>query len=1040
MSHQGTGISEQVLGALRDVCAEQGAWPLLAVQTQYSLLYGTANPSAFAAVFARLYGDVAPQAAAPAKKTVAMSTVGAGSPTLGLLPSAQAAVPVPELVPPSGPWALLADDGDLMALPEVVRTWGRAHVAVGVTLVLQAHLAEPAVVVFMVPTETAYKHLCRILSWRHEDPDGWRLWQLSGDCTRDFSEIIALCDDDTWCERLAACGAEVFRRWHDQRPDTVWPLVFAPLITDLTAHDQRRARALCALHDKKTKKPALSIHDANVARISLEQLPDICRQVPQDILCRGAELLARCTYCPGAPGANGLPVLHMPQLRVADPNRLLAERAQNGVYKRYGDHPSAAVQQRLHYELGVIQRKGFASYILAVEQIAQGRRTCGRGSGASSLVCYALGITNVDPVRYHLVFERFLSDERLDPPDIDIDFPYDERDSVLQRVISEYGREHVAMIATHQRLSHRGALREAARLAGKGRVETSQRAQAYRVAERYGGGYLAEGQAEGQAENQADSEWSDIVAHSALLTGQTRHCGLHCGGVVITDDPVRDLVPVHAAAKIINGDHVPAIAWEKDGAEAMGLVKMDLLGNRSLAVVRDVLDDLAADGISIDESRWRPQDDPLVKRLIERGRTMGCFYIESPAMRLLNAKAGQIDFDRLVVHSSIIRPAANTWINVYLERLAYFTAHGEHKSEWYPHPVLQGLLSDSFGVLSYQEDVMLVAKELAGFRIHEQNILRKALGKSDTPQRLAALETQFFAGCREKGVDESVYALVWNMITSFAGYSFCKAHSASYAMVSYQCACLKIHNPAYFMARVIAHEGGFYDRSAYVEEARRFHVQIEAPCVVRSEWLTRGEGAGTIRLGFHCVGGLGQQLADRICDARKQDSFSGIGDFIARVPVHRRQLQILYDAGAFDGLLREVPLAQRQWLVRAWMHRLHNSEQRTPVETLSFLDRTVDLDEELVPPSGLKSIDQRTRDRRMFQVLGCLPRAHPFALWDIPQRQWQCRHVHPRAAQHRITLWAWCITRKQVRAVQKNKRNGTEFTAPHKQAMAFVDA
>ncbi|MHC5068691.1 MAG: helix-hairpin-helix domain-containing protein, partial [Planctomycetota bacterium] len=714
-------------------------------------------------------------------------------------------------------------------------------------------------------------------------------------------------------------------------------------------------------------------------------------------------------FLPGSPDANGCPEWQLPV--VTDGPAQLRTRCLDGARCRYGDPLPADAQARLEHELAIISRKGFSGYILIVADLCAGRRTCGRGSAASSIVCYCLGITHVDPLRYNLVFERFLSDARFDPPDIDVDFPWDERDAVSQAAIARHGRDHVAWVSTHQHTGGRGALRLAAGLHGQGRSQVSSEIRARRVAEAHGG-Y----QAASTGYHAVSADWATIDADAAALHGLPRHCGLHCGGVVITRAPVRELVPVHPARKQLNGAPLPAIAWEKDGAEAMGLVKIDLLGNRSLAVIRDVLADLREDGITIDEDRWHPQDDPLARRLIERGLTIGCFYIESPAVRLLNRRAGRVDFDRLVVHSSIIRPAANRWINTYLKRLHYADHHDRHDEAWYPHPALRKLLADSFGIVSYQEDVMLLGRDLAGFDDAQQSTLRKALGKADTSQRLRQLAGAFRAGCRARGVSTKVVELVWDMIESFAGYSFCKAHSASYAMVSYQCACLKLHNPAHFLARVIANEGGYYDRSTYVEEARRFHVKILSPCVLRSAWTTRREHAGAIRLGLHCVRGLARRIGEAIVAHQRQRTNTGIAELLTQVAVPHDQLLALDDAGAFDRLLANWSPGQRRWLLLAWHQRLHGHHHNQPGQI-----RIAGIDSDLIPPADVPEPDQRQRDQRTWATLGCLPRCHPLlALFaDSKPGRHSCRDIHPGNDGRRLSVRAWVITSKAVNSTQR---------------------
>ena len=355
--------------------------------------------------------------------------------------------------------------------------------------------------------------------------------------------------------------------------------------------------------------------------------------------------MQRCSFHPDT-------AIHYPPSFYQEPAQELRRLCVFGLEQRYGAEPPAEAYQRLEHELSVVAHKQFETYILTVYDLAQQRRTCGRGSAASSMICYCLGLTNVDPIRYHLVFERFLAPEREDPPDIDLDFPWDERDAVFAAAVARYGRERVAMVSTHLHYRRWSAMRESARVHGIAREDIT--AVKYHVSQvsRFGGVVDLE------------QPWPQILDVAELLYQAPRHYGMHPGGLVISQGPMADIVPTHPSGKIIDGQPLPAIAWEKDGAEAMGLLKIDLLGNRSLAVVRDCIDDLREDGISIDERRWKPQDDPSTRRILASGQTIGCFYIESPAMRQLNAKAGSGDFDRLVIHSSIVRPAANKWIMI----------------------------------------------------------------------------------------------------------------------------------------------------------------------------------------------------------------------------------------------------------------------------------------------------------------------------------------------------------------------------------------
>ena len=716
---------------------------------------------------------------------------------------------------------------------------------------------------------------------------------------------------------------------------------------------------------------------------------------------------------------------HLPPSPWPEADRELARLAREGLRARYGATASAAVHARLEHELTVIAAKHFAGYLLTVHDLAMGRRTCGRGSGASSLVVYCLGLTNVDPIRYQLLFERFLAPERMDPPDLDIDFPWDERDGVIAAALARYGRAHVAMVATHQTLSRWAALRDAARAFGIDDAAITAIRQQLVESARYG------------TQAGLPTPWPAIISAARVIAGSPRHLGLHCGGIIITAPELRTLVPVHGAAKTIAGTPVPAIAWEKDGAEELGLVKIDLLGNRSLAVIRDCLADLAEDGVEIHERRWRPAEDPRTRALVASGGTMGCFYIESPAMRQLQAKVGSGDFDRLVVHSSIIRPAANRWIGEYVRRHHQVARTGSHDPAWYPHPALQGLLSESYGVLSYQEDVMLVCQRLAGFGSREANTIRKALGRWDAPERLRALAPAFFAGCAANAVARPVADTVWDMISSFAGYSFCKAHSASYAMVSFQCAFLKAHYPAYFLARVVANQGGFYDTSAYLEEARRLGVELRGPCVLSSALATRREGAGAIRIGLQLVPGLRAEVAARIVATRTPRPPGALSELRRRCRAQHSDLLALHAAGALDALLAAASPAQRCWLVAAAGQEGGGGAAHDGQQTIA-LAAEEDAEARDPPPPALPPIAARTLLRQRYATLGFLTAAHPLTLHDLPPRRLRCADIGAELGGRQVTLIALAITRKQVVAHSRGGAAGEEAAPPREEAMAFV--
>ncbi|MFZ4617480.1 MAG: DNA polymerase III subunit alpha [Rectinemataceae bacterium] len=552
---------------------------------------------------------------------------------------------------------------------------------------------------------------------------------------------------------------------------------------------------------------------------------------------------------------------------------LLRDLTLAGTAKRLGSIPDA-YRARIDYELGIISEKGFADYFLVVRDIVgRASRTCGRGSAAASIVSWALEITDVDPLRHDLYFERFLNPGRSDPPDIDVDFAWDERDALLADVVQRYGEAHTARVANHVTFRHRGALRETARAFGLPDSEI-------------GGHERGLSHDPAGAARDAEPTWKAITELSARIEGFPRNIGTHSGGVVIVPGALHDIVPL-----LKTGSGIRVTAWDKEGVEAAGLIKIDLLGNRSLAVVRDASATVAEGP----DPCSRPEDDPETIELMARGDTMGVFYVESPAMRLLQKKTGAGDFAHLVIHSSIIRPAANRYINEYIDRHL-------GKPWTHIHPLLSGILDEAYGLMCYQEDVSKVAVALAGFTPAEADGMRKVLSKKDAVTRLDSWLPKFQDGARARGVDDAKIAEIWDMIQSFAGYSFVKAHSASYARLSFRSAWLRAHHPAEFMAAVMSNRGGYYGILAYASEARRMGLALLPPSVQDSGRRSVGS-VGTIRFGLESIGGLSEACMDRIVAERAlSGTFASALDFARRVWPARDDAEALAESGALDSL------------------------------------------------------------------------------------------------------------------------------------------
>ncbi len=874
----------------------------------------------------------------------------------------------------------------------------------GIRPVVGAEVTDPQSAfraVCLVKDAVGYGHLCQLLTRRHRDAG----FDLKTAVTRFHRGLIVLTSNPEWL-----CA------WHAAGVDTAAAMPRKPVsgIHPLRQTARQLGIPLVATPGSFFLAPEeIDIH--RVLR-AIDQNTAISRLRPGDAappdayLAGPAEYEKRFSVCPEAiENTRKLAEritfsrpdfgIVMPPYETGDPKHAathLRQAAYTGARKRYGEI-SETVADRLEHELAIISQMGFDAYFLIVADIvARSPRTCGRGSGAASLVAYCLGITNVCPVKHNLYFERFLNPGRTDPPDIDVDFAWDERDHVIAGVLQKFAGR-AALVSNHVCFQPRMAVRETARVFGLTDAEINQ------VAKRLPWLWRMEESDQDFQERIAalpqmrgidfPHPWPEILSIAQRIIGLPRHLSVHPGGVVITPNPIDTYVPVQTAPK-----GVPIIQWEKDAAEDAGLVKIDLLGNRSLGVIRDAISNLRENGRELDERRWAPEDDFATQESLARGGTMGCFYIESPATRLLQLKSGVGDFEHLVIHSSIIRPAANDVIQEYLRRL--------HGGAWEAiHPLLNDVLSETFGLMVYQEDVSRVAVALAGFSHAEADGLRKVMSKKDREHQLRDYLGRFVAGARARGVSDHQIKQIWKMIMSFNGYSFCKPHSASYARVSFQAAYLKTHFPAEFMAAVISNQGGFYSAFAYVSEARRLGITILGPDVQQSR--TRWMGCDrTLRVGFLSIKDLSAACRERIIEEREKEAFKSADDFFARVRPDETEARALIHSGALDRFSSRKHRAALLWQFSKWQ------KARAPKNT------NLSLFSDCAPAAmpDLPEDDPQNRLRYEFAVLGFLCACHPMTLFEDRLKPLNLTRADaiPKHLGRRVQFAGWLITGKTV--------------------------
>jgi DNA polymerase-3 subunit alpha/error-prone DNA polymerase len=878
----------------------------------------------------------------------------------------------------------------------------------GITPIVGAELTDPRAscrAVCLVASPSGYANLCRLITRRHMD-EGFSI----GPAVESFADgLVLMTDNADLLIRWSTAGLDVSAMMPRQPVSPTHPLrqaarrcgaplaaVPESLFIHPRDHDTHRLLRAIAGNTVFSRLSPADTASPQAWLASPERYTRRFAAYPQAI--RQTHAVARRIDFTGPVFGTVMPPRNGGN-READAE--LRSAAYAGAFRRYGEELPEPVVDRLEHELSAIAERQFSSYFLIVRDIvAHSPRTCGRGSGAASLVAYALGITNVCPVKHNLYFERFLNPGRTDPPDIDVDFAWDERDAVQQAVLDQH-RGYAAMVCNHVRFQPRMAVRETAKVFGLTEGEIG------RVTRRLPWFWRMdrpESDLQGAVERLPQAKalsfpepWPDILRLAQGLIGIPRHLSVHSGGIVITPEPIDGYVPVERAAK-----GVPIIQWEKDGTEDSGLVKIDLLGNRSLGVIRDAMASIRANGTGFDENRWEPEDDFNTQEAIARGGTMGCFYIESPAMRLLQQKAGVGDFHHLVIHSSIIRPAANEFIREYLCRL--------HGAPWRPlHPLLSDVLTETFGIMVYQEDVSRVAVAVAGFSHAEADRLRKVLSKKDRDYHLGDFKRRFVGGGCARGVSRTTMEAVWSMVLSFSGYSFCKPHSASYAQVSFQAAYLKVHHPAEFMAAVISNRGGFYSTFAYVSEARRMGLSILPPDVAVSETQWTGEGR-TVRVGLMAIAGVSEAVRERIVVARRQRPFRGIDDFLDRVCPDAAEIRALIRCGALDRLDAGGGRAGLMWRFTRWRQAL-----RKPHRDGRLFGGPND---DSLPP--LPPQHPMERLRQEFAVLGFLCGHHPMALYrgDLKGRLVvEADRLHEQIGR-RVQVAGWLVTGKVVHTRQ----------------------
>jgi DNA polymerase-3 subunit alpha len=553
--------------------------------------------------------------------------------------------------------------------------------------------------------------------------------------------------------------------------------------------------------------------------------------------------------------------------------------------------------KRLEMELEVIIEKGYASYFLIVSDFIEWARSKGipvgpgRGSAAGALTSYALYITNLDPIRWGLLFERFLNKERPSLPDIDVDFCMERRDEVIEYVAKTYGQEYIAKIATFGSLSARQAIRDVGRVLGFKPKEIDPIAKMITPGPQT---TLQEEvkRPEIQRLMESSPRIKELFEIALKLEGLPRHPSIHAAGVVISGVPVVEVAPVMK----MDEDEV-VVQYDMKACEAVGLIKFDFLGLKTLTIINNTLKLIKeAEGKEIDLNSI-PLDDPKVFELLSSGETDGVFQLESEGMKDLLRRLKPTDFNDLIAVLALYRPGplGGGLVDRYIE-----TKHGRRAPE-YIHPLLEPILKETYGVIVYQEQVMEIARALAGYTLGEADLLRRAIGKKEK-ELMQNLKSDFIERAKSRGIAEEIAEKVFDLIEKFADYGFNKSHAAAYALLSYQTAYLKAHYPLYFLASILTYEVGKSEEvSKYLSVAERMKIKVLPPDVNKSGagFIVEGQA---LRLGLQAIKNVGEEAVKEIISKRPYRSFIEFCQKVDSQKVNQRVISALIKAGAFDSL------------------------------------------------------------------------------------------------------------------------------------------
>jgi len=661
---------------------------------------------------------------------------------------------------------------------------------------------------------------------------------------------------------------------------------------------------LCIQTNRKVhEKDRMNLTQFNLSMRTPEEMKEAFRDIPEAI-ANTQKIVAACNFELKL-GETQLPRFPLPKGK--SDIVYLRQLAEAGLKKRYGTDITDKHRQRMEYELSVIEKTGFPSYFLIVQDFVNWAKEQGivvgpgRGSAAGSFVSYLIGITNIDPVKYDLLFERFLNPERISMPDIDMDFADDRRDEVLDYVRKKYGDDHVAQIITFGTMAARAAIRDTGRALGYPYDYCDKTAKMIPMF--YSIEKTLKDIPEFKQFYESDTAARQLIDNAKKLEGVARHASMHACGVVITKNPVITYSPLQKITGHDKGVVTQYSSSTKSSfVEKIGLLKMDFLGLKNLTIIQNTLNiakKTKGVSLNIDEI---PLDDKKTYTLLQKARTTGVFQLESSGMKRYLKQLKPTTLEDLIAMVALYRPGPMDWIPDFIAR-----KHNRKKIT-YLHPDLKPILEKTYGVAVYQEQIMQIAQQLAGFSLGEADVLRKAMGKK-IPELIKEQRIKFVQGAIKKNIEKKIAENIFNFIEPFAGYGFNRSHAACYALIGYQTAYLKAHFPAEFMAALLTSNQDNADKIALdVEEARSMGIDVLPPNVNESfetfTVLKDEKGKEKIRFGLNAIKNVGHPVALEIVEERKRNGkYQNLADFLERITskdLNKKSLEALAKVGALE--------------------------------------------------------------------------------------------------------------------------------------------